>query len=182
MAGAKLRSELASADAMLLFALRPRSAVDELNRPACLMGKRDPLALSSPRVLFFQTAHSIRAVIWSGRVTRAVHTCAAAVSVLLNPRQRQTRFWLRTGLRSRYLHRQVWTNPDMMQIATRFFGADQVRWVETLAGPTRDAVAEATARTTGRSRESYRFSGHFWRPWKTAISSNRPRRTLYGMT
>ena len=77
-------------------------------------------------------------------------------------------------------HGLVWTKPDMMKIATRFFGADQVRFgLITLVGPTHDAVAEATA---GQLDVVYRFSGHFWRPWKTAISSNRPRRTLYGMT
>jgi hypothetical protein len=88
MAGAKLRSELASADAMLLFALRPGAPKTMLNRPACLMGKRDPLALSSPRVLFFQTAHSIRAVIWSGelharciRVQPRCQYCSTLVSV-----------------------------------------------------------------------------------------------------
>ncbi len=43
-------------------------------------------------------------------------------------------------------HGLVWTKPDMMKIATRFFGADQVRFgLITLVGPTHDAVAEATA-------------------------------------
>jgi hypothetical protein len=52
------------------------------------MGKRDPLALSSPRVLFFQTAHSLRAAIWSGelharciRVPPRCQYCSTFVSV-----------------------------------------------------------------------------------------------------
>jgi len=59
-----------------------------LNRPADLMGKRDPLALSSPRVLFFQTAHSLRAAISSGelharciRVPPRCQYCSTFVSV-----------------------------------------------------------------------------------------------------
>jgi len=71
------------------------------NRPAYLMGKRDPLALWSPRVLFFQTAVSLSAAIWSGEYTCGAYVCRRG-PVSLNARQRQTRFWLRTAIYWRY--------------------------------------------------------------------------------
>ncbi len=49
------------------------------NRPAYLMGKRDPLALWSPRVLFFQTAVSLSAAIWSGEYTPGAYVCRPLV-------------------------------------------------------------------------------------------------------
>jgi len=89
---------------MLVFAVWRRSAVDDAQSTSRSDGQKGPTGslVAESSILPNCSFTTCGDFVW--RVTRAVHTCAAAVSVLLKVRQRQTRFWLRTTVEITYSH------------------------------------------------------------------------------
>src|SRR5690348_8845602 len=94
-AGAKLRSEFASADAMLSFALWRRSTGDEAQSVSGSHGQNGTHGAIAESPFFPLLCTICGSLVWQG--TRAVHTCAGSSPVLLNVRQSQKRFWLPTA-------------------------------------------------------------------------------------
>jgi hypothetical protein len=97
MAGAKLRSELASADSMLVFAVWRRSAIDDA-QSASVSHRQKGTRLRSGRrgepillLLLLQHLRRFGLASYTHRATRAgaLHRCSII-------RQDQTRFWLHT--------------------------------------------------------------------------------------
>ena len=92
IAGAKLRSDLASADSMLVFAVWRRSAVDDAQSAMGKSGSGGVLIVES--LFFLLLFHHLRRF----GLVRYTHraTCAGAVHRCSIIRRDQTRFWLHT--------------------------------------------------------------------------------------
>ena len=93
IAGAKLRSDLASTDSMLVFAVW-RAPYIILHRDLVGNGTKGLSHRTEPHILPHCPC-TIRGDL-VGKVTRSVHPCVRRSTVLFNVRQRQARFRHRT--------------------------------------------------------------------------------------
>jgi hypothetical protein len=82
IAGAKLRSEVVSADSMLMFTVWRRVPLTTLNRPRYPMGQKGPLALQSRKACSSYCSFTIKRQFGLGKLHAPWNACRRSAALL----------------------------------------------------------------------------------------------------